>query len=986
MDFRILGPLEIADGDVVLSLPGAQRSLLALLLLRANEVVSSDRLVEELWGERSPESGRAALQVRVSQLRKALGAAGALLVTRPPGYVLALDPEQLDLFRFERLVADADGTPPEVASVKLREALSLWRGPALADLAYEAGTQSAIRRLEELRLAAVERRIAADLALGHHADLIAELETLVAEHPLQEHLHAQRMLALYRCGRQADALAAYQDARRCLVDELGIEPAAELRELEQAILRQDPSLDASPAAGAAAPTPAPERLGSLPASVSSFVGRDRELADLRGLLAGGRVLTLTGVGGVGKTRLVLRLASSLSDRVADGVWFADLSGLSSPTFVAATVAGVLGVREEPGRPVADLLVGALRARESVLVLDNCEHVIAEAATLADRLMRSCPRLRILATSREPLRIDGEQIYRVPPLSVPSDGQDDADGVGASEAVGLFVERARAQRPGFMLAADNGERIAGICRRLDGVPLAIELAAARLHSLSLEDLDARLEHRFQLLTGGSRAALPRQQTLRALIDWSYDLLGPDEREMLERLSVFAGGFDLPAAEAVAGGDGCIDRLGALVDKSLVQLDAGAGARYRLLETVRDYASGKLDGRGEAAAADARNAHARHYLALAEEAAPQLMGHDQRHWLDRIEAEQDNLRAAMSAALHWPDPEPALRLASAQCPFWLYRRGIAEGQMTLRAALARPGVPELTIARGRALVAAANLLIAGDTAAAAARAEEGLAIAHALDDAELRCQALHVLAGVAANRRDDALTLELTKEGLELARMLEDPHLMACHLGIRSISPLLSGEERIRIGERCLGHFRESGDQIRYVRALGNLAYSHLAAGEVGLARRNFTEAMELFREDGDQGGLAVCVCNLAFAAYLDGADEEARGLFDELIGRAERDADLLLLAYGRLGLALLASRAGELETAAELHGAADALHEQLGTRVDGVESRPREQDLAALRTALGDDAFDAAYQLGRVRTSGAPPATPTAAASHARPGG
>ncbi len=968
MDFRILGPLEIADGDRVLPLAGAQRSLLALLLLRANEVVSSDRLIDELWGEHSPESGRTALQVRVSGLRKALGSGGTLLVTRAPGYMLALQPDQLDLFRFERLAADADGEPPDVAASTLRDALALWRGPPLADLAYEASAQPAIRRLEELRLAALERRVAADLAVGRHSDLVAELETLVAEHPLQEHLHALRMLALYRCGRQADALAAYQDARRSLVDELGIDPGAELRDLEQAILRQDPSLDLAPAEMTSriglAPAASSQRLDNLPSLASSFVGRERELAELRELQARGRVLTLAGVGGVGKTRLVLKLASTLIGEAADGVWFTDLSPLSSPTLVAATVAAAAGVREEPGRPAIEVLAGALRGREAVLVLDNCEHVIAEAAAVTERLVTACPRLTILATSREPLRIEGEQVYRVEPLSVPVDDEEDPDGVRASEAVSLFVERARAQCPGFSPDLATRATIGGICRRLDGLPLAIELAAARRRSLSLEDLGARLEHRFQLLTQGSRTALPRQQTLRALIDWSYDLLAPSEQELLERLSVFAGGFDLSAAEAVAGGEDCVDRLGALVDKSLVGLAGATGARYKLLETVREYASEKLDARGEPAVTSTRGAHAAHYLAWAQAAAAHLIGHGQKEWLDRFEIEMDNLRAAMSAVLHGRDPQPALRLADALRDYWLCRRGRAEGQAMMSAVLARADAQEPTVLRGRVLVAAAFLLMGGDMATATARAEEGLSIARALGDEHLRCRALYALAGIAANRREDEAVLELTDEGLTLARRLGDPHLIAHQLGVRAVSPLLSGDERLRLGEECLEMYRRCGDQVRYVRALGNQSYAHLAAGQVSLARREMIECMQRFREDGDQGGLTMCVCNLGFASHLDDRPDEARRLFDELVRRAERDRDLLMLAYGQLGLALLARRDGDLDAAAELHGRADALHEKLGTGVDGVESRLRDQDIAALRAALGDPAFDAAYRLGR----------------------
>jgi DNA-binding SARP family transcriptional activator len=381
MQFRILGPLEVTDGDCLVSLAGAQRSLLALLLLSVNEVVSADRLIEELWGEEVPESGRTALQVRVSQLRKALGSVGGRIATRAPGYLLRVDRDELDLYCFERLVGEADGAEPAQAAAKLREALGLWRGAPLVDLSYASFAQPAIRRLEEQRLAALEKRIEADLELGRQADLVGELETLVEEHPLREHLHAQLMLALYRCGRQADALAAYQNARRVLVEQLAIEPSAPLRQLEQAILRQEGSLDLAATVAAVSPSARPGSREDrnpphkLPAQVSSFVGRERELSELRQLLSRARVITLTGAGGVGKTRLVLQLAARMLGGWGDGPWFVDLAPLTDATLVAAQLAGVLCGPRAAGTiaaPVADRRMqgptvtrdpGQLRARD-----------------------------------------------------------------------------------------------------------------------------------------------------------------------------------------------------------------------------------------------------------------------------------------------------------------------------------------------------------------------------------------------------------------------------------------------------------------------------------------------------------------------------------------------------------------------------------------------------------------------------------------------
>ncbi len=983
MQFRILGPLEVADGDRLVSLAGAQRSVLALLLLSANEVVSADRLIDELWGHEVPESGRTALQVRVSQLRKALGGDGGRIATRAPGYLLRVDRDELDLYRFERLVTQADGAEPAEAAAKLREALGLWRGAPLADLSDASFAQPAIRRLEELRLAALEKRIEADLELGRPADLAGELEMLVAEHPLREHLHAQLMLALYRCGRQADALAAYQNARRVLVEQLAVEPSAPLRRLEHAILRQEASLDLAATvaarAGLVATVSESGRPGlredrnvpnNLPAQVSRFVGRERELSELRQLLSRGRVITLTGAGGVGKTRLVLQLAASMLDELGDGAWFVDLAPVTNGTLVAGKLAGVLGVREQRGRSLLQSLIAAWRDRQFLVILDNCEHVIGEAANVADRLMRSCPMMIVLASSREPLAIEGEHLYRVPPLFVPP-ANADPDRLLACDAVRLFADRARQQRSDFAVDPDNASAVGRLCRRLDGIPLAIELAAARLRTLPLDEIDNRLDQRFRLLTGGHRITPPRHQTLQALIDWSYDLLNPEEQEMLERLSVFAGGFDLYTAEAVAGAGydspvGVLDRLAALVDKSLLQADdVGVAVRYRLLETVRDYATAKLLARGQAAAGALRAAHCDHYLALAETAAPHLIGHGQTEWLDRLQLEFDNLRAAISTSLQDSNPATGLRLGRALCYFWLYREPRGEGAAALSVALDRPDAQQPTLQRGRALVAAGILLtmITGEYDAAAARAQEALAIARALGNERLRAEALHVLAVVNGFRGDAQAHLELTGEGLDLAMAIADPHLTAVLLIERGSSPHLSHAERTGMNEKSLELSRRAGNKVLHLRTLNNLGYLEMEAGEISSARTRLTEGVRLAREIGDRRGLSFNSCTLGFASYLDNADADARAMFDQSLAIAQRNGDQLMVAYAHLGLALVASRAGDAQAAATLHGAADAINDRLGTRFDSLESRLRDADLARVRASLGDTAFQTAYNAG-----------------------
>ena len=840
MQFRILGPLEVADGDSVIPLPGTkQRALLALLLLNANEVVSADRLIDELWGDDAPGSGRSALQVRVSQLRKALGATGSQIVTRAPGYVLRLDAEQLDLSRFERLVAEAAAAPPSVATAKLREALALWRGPPLADLAYEAFAQPAIARLEELRLAAIESRVDADLALGRHAEVVAELEALVREHPVRENPRAQLMLALYRSGRQADALAVYQSVRRALVDELAIEPGLSLRELEQAILRQDPSLQVGgadalrrPAPPVVAPVPPDivEPRHNLPAQTSSFVGRAGELDELVRMLSGARLVTLTGAGGVGKTRLAIGLANRVLDARSDGIWFVDLAPLSDPTLVTGKLASVVEVTELPGRSQQESLVASLRSREILLILDNCEHLIDAAATLAESLLGGCPRITIVATSREPLRIAGELVYRVPSLSLPPIDAPDSDCLADSEAVQLFLDRARQQRPDFALGPDNCATVARLCHRLDGIPLAIELATARLRAITLTDIENRLDDRFGLLTGGNRTALPRQQTLHALIDWSYDLLNPSEQAVLERLSVFAGGFDLESAEFVAscGHDAhVLDEVVALLDKSLIQWDETNG-RYRLLESVRDFGAEKLLARSPEAATATRMTHRDHYLELAETAAFQLNRRGQREWLDRLELELDNLRGAISESLSDPDPEPALRLTHALRYFWAYRQPRAEGVQDANAALDRTDARAPTLLRGRALTAGSHLLasITAEYEAATGRAQEALAIARALPDEHLRADALCRLLAIGVYRGDEEAHQSLAVEAQRAARAVGDPQLTATVLLEASSAVHVSDAERMRALEEALVLLREVGDQVLYVRTLSALGYASI----------------------------------------------------------------------------------------------------------------------------------------------------------------
>ena len=716
----------------------------------------------------------------------------------------------------------------------------------------------------------------------------------------------------------------------------------------------------------------PKMLNNLPAQVSSFIGRDAELAEVRRLVGGSRLVTLTGLGGTGKTRLGLQVAAGL-DGAGEGAWFADLAPLRDQDLVAVTVADVLGVRQAPGRPVLDTLVEAVSGRSLLVLLDNCEHVIDGCAKLADALLRGCPNLTLLATSREPLGIDGECVYRVPSMGTPGGG-DDAGTIRASEAVRLLEDRTAAQ--GIVLAWDEpaAEVTGRICRRLDGIPLAIELAAARLRVMPAAELDARLDQRFSLLTGGSRVALPRQQTLRAMVDWSWELLTGAEQAVLARLSVFAGGFGLAAAEAVATGPDVpitevLGHLGALVDKSLVQFDdTGSGlGRYRLLETVRQYAAGRLDALGPSAAAGARIAHRDYYLALAEAAAPRLVAADQAQWLDRLDAELGNLRAAIAFSLTQADPVPGLRLAASLREFWQAHGHAAEGADALRSFLAVPAAQGPTLTRARALAAAARLLEKTDGYAIAADyCEEALAIARATGDEHLVAELLYERAWVLLRQGQPTAALPLIEPGLALARRLGEPHLTARVLSTRVYATYIDGDpaKAVRDAAEALRLFRQAGDRLQVGTMLGNLGYIELSTGDLDAARRHLAEALDIAREFNDRDGIVYGTLNLGLAEYLCGSADAAGALFAESLDLARRIGMKRQTAYPLIGLAMARHSGDDPAWSARLHGAADQAMADLGESIEPLEGHLADLDRQRLRAAMGAAAFEAEYAAGR----------------------
>lgn len=859
MEFRLLGPVEAFAGDrrIELGRP-KQRALLAALLLRAGEAVPRDRLIDELWGDEPPGSAVTSLQVYVSGLRQALGA--ERIETRGQSYVLRVEPGELDVERFERLVASGG----------IREALALWRGPALADLAGEPIAREA-DRLEERRLHALELRNELELAEGRHAEVAAELESLVAEHPYREGLRRQQVLALYRDGRQKEALEAYQDARRTLA-ELGIEPSAELRELERAILRQDAALAA----------PEPVRIESrLPAPPTPLVGRGLEVAAVAGLLRGeARLVTLTGPGGTGKTRLALAVAEELAAETP--ARFVDLAPIRDPALVRQTVEQALDLTEPLG------------ARPLLVVLDNFEQLLDAAPAVAELLAES-PGLRVLATSRAPLRLSAEHEYPVPPLP-------------QEDAVTLFAARARAVDPNFALT----DSVAVICARLDGLPLALELAAARSKLLPPEAMVGRLERSLELLTGGARDLPARQQTLEATLDWSHELLDSAARELFAQLAVFRGGWTLEAAEAIAGRD-VVARLGALVDESLVRRN---GARYTMLEVIREYAARRLD--------DAtRRRHAEHFLVLAEaEAARLSTGRVTGELMARLDAEADNVRGALAWAAEAGEIELEVRLAVAMRQYWMVRGELTEARRAFDALIERSNEAP----------------------------------------AELRALA-HVHAGIFPYRQGDTRrSYELWTTALELYRELGNEEEVGRCLAELGAVLLSEGdyERATELYEEAIERFRSLGQTVRLCIALGNLGVAASMRGDYDAAARYQEEAIPAQREIGDRDGLSISLHNLARTEIKRERFEHARALLGESLELAVELGYKEVIAHCLQGYAELA----EPEEAARFCGASMAIFDEIGVPLVGDEETDYLATRARLAAALGEERAAALVDEGR----------------------
>ncbi len=880
LEYRILGPLEVRRGtDVVPVAGGNQRKVLLALALEPNRSVSRDHLIDALWGERPPARAKNALQVHVSGLRDVLEVGvdrGAVLATTPTGYQLNAPEETIDSRRFERLAAEGRAAlfaeDAELAARLLSEAEALWRGPALVDVVYAEFAAHEAARLEELR----------QLALGRHEQLIPPLQAFVAAQPLRERARSQLMLALYRDGRQSDALAEYRAARETLVEEIGIEPGPALQALERAILVQDESLAA---AGAAA------RRVELPAAPTPLLGRERELAEAGELLRSGdaRLLTLTGPGGIGKTRLATEVARRLASEDRRSAVFVDLSHLSDPGLVASTIANALHL-SAGGRPVEEALADHLAHEPPLLVLDNFEQ-LTEAGPLLGRLLSASPELQLLVTSRAVLHLTGEHEFPVGPLALPREG-DDEKAARAAPAVALFVARAQAAKRDFELSAENVADVVALCVALDALPLAIELAAARLKILSPGELLARFGKRLEL-PAAVQDAPERHRTLRAAIDSSYELLDDAERRLFGRLSVFVGGWTLAAAESVCHGeegDDVLPVLGSLADKSLV-VDAGLHVRrFTMLQIVREYALEHLVAAGEED--DLRRRHAAYFAGVAEEGEPELNGPSQDVWAARLDPERDNFRAALAFALGSGDGLTALRLAGALRRLWQLHADLSEGRAALEAALAAaPDAPLVSRAKalnGLGVLAAED----GDIEAAEQAFEESLEVARRLDDDARRMAVLTNLGNIAFFRQDFDRARDLYDEGGRLAVKL--------------------------------------GSTFNAATAAHDLGLIELALGNVDAAIARCEEALALARVGGTPQLVAACLRSLAAAIVIRGDLGRGQELVEESLAIVRRLNEPRAVAECLETAAGIAAAGGDGARAAALFGAANAVLASIGT--------------------------------------------------------
>jgi predicted ATPase/DNA-binding SARP family transcriptional activator len=956
--FGVLGPLEVRTGEgTAVHIGGPrQRTLLVALLLDAPRPVSQERLAERVWVE-PPPTWQSLLHAYVARLRRAVDPDGSTIVTRLAGYAMEISTDQVDAVQFERLVTGAAETAddPESAVTSLNHALGLWRGDPYQDLSDSPDAHAEAARLIELRWQARHRLVDALLALRRADGAVAQLEAMAIEDPLRERTCLQLMMALSQAGRQREALAAYQRYRERLVEESGLDPGSELQELELAILRGE-------AASPPRAKPAPRQV--IDTYCDSFVGREQELATVGRLLEQARLVTLTGPGGVGKSRLATELASTVQDRYPDGVDMVELAAIRQGADVGDAVARRLGVTLGHHATITEAIVATLASRTALLLLDNCEYVLSGTAELVRQVLHQCPGVSVLATSREPLMLHGEHRWPVPPLPVPDARGQEADHDNA--ALRLFRDRAGAAHPGFAPSPADLAAIAEVCRRLDGLPLAIELAAARVSALSPAALASRLNERFRVLTGGPHAAGGRHRTLQAVIDWSYDLLDPDEADLFDRLSVFAGRVELEAAEAVCPGDGLDENavaglLAGLVDRSMVTAVEGPDAkrRYGMLETLREYAAARLTARGMMDRI--RRAHAEYFVALAEEAAHGVSGRDETQWIDRIEANFADLRAAQTWASAAGNVDFAVRLTTALGDFAHHRlhHEIATWARTLTASTGVERHPRGGTLFGLAAQGASNH---GELEMAEQLAHHGIRLAGAPDAPEA-LRPLEALAAVnlyrgkldEAARYGDSAGEVAAAQGAPTHVVFGRLHTVLAWLYAGDIDSAAGlAEELLRMAD-------DIGNPTTTAWACYGLGESLLDRDPVQ-ALAMLEKAVNLSREVSAHFVEGVALVSLTTLRARSDEPTEALAAFRQLLDHWTAAGDWTHLWVTLRHLSILFARLGRQRPASILYGAASSARH--AAPVFGRDAAQLEETADMLRSSMGDQAFVQAVATGR----------------------
>ena len=947
----MLGPFEVRTHDGVLAdVPGARlRGLLIALALEPGHAVPKATLVDWIWGERPPSDAANALQRLVSRLRKALPE--GLVEGQTDGYRLRVEPDAVDAVRFERLVGQARNEEDPRRVRLLREALALWRGAAMQDVGLQesAAFDAAVTRLEGLRLTAMEDRFDAEISLGHGVELVTELTDLVAAHPVRERLVAALMRALVATGRVTEALLVYQRTREALADALGVDPSPELSALHVALLRGELGrreqywLEEG-------------RKTNLRAELTSFVGKDADVAAVRELIAEHRLTTVIGPGGSGKTRLATETARTLLGDLPDGAWLVELAAIGADGDVAQSTLAALGLRdallgEAPNAEPTDRLIAAIREREALLILDNCEHVIESAAAFAHRVLGECRRLRILATSREPLGITGEALWLVEPLALPE--RDASPGeIESSPAVQLLRDRAGAVRRDlavpYQLDGRTLSTMARVCRALDGIPLAIELAAARLRTMSLDQLASRLDDRFRLLTSGSRTALPRHRTLRAVVDWSWELLTDPERMVLRRLAVFSGGASLDAAERVCAGDGVeqeqvLELLTALAEKSLLLTEGDSAPRYRMIGTIKEYAAHRLAEAGEPDVA--RHAHLAYFTELTETAEPHLRRAEQLEWLATLEAEHDNIGSAMRGAIAAGEAHGAMRLAAGAGWYWWLGGHRAEGMELITAATETPGEVTDEI---RAMVYALVVHFVSSGRGDEHQAAEWIHKAYRFIQ---RSQSRNPLLGL-------VVPLERMLQAPDMFLPAWEPLLDNEDPWVRALARLQLGKMRIMLGqggrdadaylEMALAEFRALGERFGISFALSELADRIAVRGEFAGACEYYEQAIAVVTEVGTIEDVIRMRSRQAQLYWLLGDEDSSAAAIADAERYAERVTWPDALVELALSKAELARWGGNAEEAYHQLGVATTI---LGDEAERADIRAVTHDLLGY---LADD--------------------------------